>query len=357
MKVKLSKEEKKLRRQKKIQAIKQRLSNLKTKDKKEKAEKAYRPPGYIARKAGAGVFWIIFIGMFLFLFVLVTVNTSSKARQGQDIVEQTENPSVKPEAIQFAENFTKQYFTWEKGDQASKDREERLQSYLVKGIDKQAGLDLDSTEYGSQFNKAEVYKVQDVGDNKAYITFKVDATFIKTWQEEVEKKKKDGKKEKKVKEKVNKSEEKPFSKYFVVPVMYDNQRYAVFELPQFTQIENNGQLEVEKTEKLQSVSDSKLEKNIQEFLGTFFSSYASDPKDKLFYILEDKSVSNGLNGALNYVEVESADVYKGADKGQYRAFANVVFEDPDTKTKFTSEYDLLIEQRGNRFVVTKLNKQ
>ncbi|MCY8021504.1 hypothetical protein [Bacillus licheniformis] len=106
MKVQLSKEEKKLRRQKKIQAIKQRLSNLKTKDKKEKAEKAYRPPGYIARKAGAGVFWIIFIGMFLFLFVLVTVNTSSKARQGQDVVEQTENPSVKPEALQFAENFT-----------------------------------------------------------------------------------------------------------------------------------------------------------------------------------------------------------------------------------------------------------
>ncbi|MCY7576696.1 MULTISPECIES: conjugal transfer protein [Bacillus] len=354
MKPKLSKDERKEQRKKKLAALKHWFNSfLRSPDKKVKGERAYRPKGLLARQLGAIAFWFLFIGMIAMFMMFLAVNGSSKKGSASQI-EAVENPATKPEAVQFAENFARQYFTWSKEDEDAGKRAERLKPFLVKGLDQQAGLDLDSASYSARFNSAEVYRVEEVSKDKAAITLKVNSTVTKKWEEEVTKTVKDGKKKKKVKEKQTKTDEKGLSKYFVVPVYYKNHQYAVYELPRYEQIDQTGQIQDTNKEKLQSIGDSKTQKEINEFLSTFFSSYATDPMNKLSYVLEDKDVKNGLNGSMNFVKVASADVFSNKGKG-FRVKTKVIFEEPETKTQFTNDYDLLLEKRGSRYVVTKIN--
>ncbi|KML06678.1 hypothetical protein VL05_00150 [Bacillus stratosphericus] len=353
MKPKISKEERKEQRKKKIAALKHWLNSLRSSDGKVKAEKAHRPPGILARKFGVIAFWFVFVSMIVMFMMILTVNGSSK-KSSASIAAVEQNQATKPEAVQFAENFARQYFTWSKEGEDAGKRAERLKPFLVKGLDQQAGLDLDSASYSSRFNSAEVYRVEEVSKDKATITLKVNSTVTKKWEEEVTKTVKDGKKKKKVKEKQTKTDEKGLSKYFVVPVYYKNHQYAVYELPRYEQIDQAGQIQDTNKEKLQSVGDSKTQKEINEFLSTFFSSYATDPMNKLSYVLEDKDVKNGLNGSMNFVKVASADVFSNKGNG-FRVKAKAIFEEPATKTQFTNDYDLVLEKRGSRYVVTKIN--
>lgn len=353
MKVKLTKEEKKELRNQKRAAFKHRISNLRAKDTKEKSQKAYRPPGYTARRAGAVVFWILFV----FMLVVVGVNMaqpSSTASQTTTQKEKLENVSTKPEALQFAENFTEEYFAWGIGNEADKERQGRLKGYLAEGLDEQAGLNTDSLQYSSKLIESEVRKVEEVGENKAYITFLVKQELSKTVEKEIEvpNKKDPKKKEKKIEKD---TETKNAQKFFVVPVGFEGS-YGVYELPKFTYLKDGTQLKKEETTKQKPVGDNEIEQNIKGFLNTFFGSYAADPIDKLSYVLEDKSVSNGLNKSLEFVEVKKSAVYLGEKEGQYQVYADVIFKDPESQTKFTTEYTLLVEQREGRFVVMKFNE-
>ncbi|MBD7939645.1 conjugal transfer protein [Cytobacillus sp. Sa5YUA1] len=353
MKVKLSKEEKKALRNQKMAAFKHRISNLRAKDTKEKTKKAYRPPGYTARKAGAVVFWILF-GLMLFVVGVNMVQPSSSTSQAAMPTEKEENDSVKPEALQFAENFVKEYFTWGIGDDANNGRQERLSAYLAKGIDEQAGLDVDSLEYSSKLLDSEVRKVEELGENKAYITFLVKQELSKTVEKEVEVPDPKDKK-KKIKKKEKETETKQSQKYFVVPVGFEG-NYGIYELPKFTFLNEGTQLEVKSETDLKPVSDNGVEQSVKDFLNTFFGSYAVDPIEKLSYVLEDPSVNSGLNGSLEFVEVKDSKVYLGKKDGQYQVNANVIFKDPESQSQFTTEYTLLVEQQGSRFTVMKLNE-
>lgn len=354
MKPKISKEERKEQRKKKILALKHWFNSLRSSEGKTKAEKAYRPPGLFARKVGVIFFWCLFVGMLCMFILVLAVNSSAKKSNANQLEAIEQNPTTKPEAVQFAENFSKQYFTWSKEGEDAGKRAERLKPFLVKGLDQQAGLDLDTAVYSSRFNNAEVYRVEEISQNKAAITLKVNTIVTKKWEEEVIKTVKDGKKKKKVKEKQAKTDEKGLSKYFVVPVYYKNHQYAVYELPRYEQIDQSNQIQDTNKEKLESVGDSKTGKEINEFLSTFFSSYATDPMNKLSYVLEDKDVKNGLNGTMNFVKVASADIFSNKGEG-FRVKTKVIFEEPETKTQFTNDYDLIVEKRGSRFVVTKIN--
>ncbi|WP_188433511.1 conjugal transfer protein [Kroppenstedtia guangzhouensis] len=276
------------------------------------------------------------------MFLVVVVTITSPSTQGnesrKEVVQQQVNPATKPEAVHFAQNFVAQYLTWKRGDK--EEREKRLQWYLAEGLDSHGGLNMENLTYDSRYLGSTVKKVEEKGRDKAYITLHV------SYELSGEVDKKEGKK-------TNKTEQS--SQYVVVPVAY-NGTYGVYELPKFTFIDEKTTVKAKELKKDLRQANSEEADNIRNFLDTFFSSYAEDPKDRLGYILEDPDHLNGLNHAMRFVEVRHSEVYEGEEEGQYVVVCGVVFEDPTSTAQFTTSYELVVEQKGKHFVVKSMNE-
>lgn len=333
----LTKEQKKERRQKKREQRKMIFRKWLQPNQPHR-KKPPRPRGYIARRTGVVIFWVAFGFMFLVVVVTITAPSTQGNEPEKEVVQEQENPATKPEAVHFAQNFVAQYLTWERG--AKEDREKRLQWYLAEGLDSHGGLNMENLTYDSRYLGSTVKKVEEKGRDKAYITLHV------SYELSGEVDKKEGKK-------TNKTEQS--SQYVVVPVAY-NGTYGVYELPKFTFIDEKTTVKAKELKKDLRQAKSKEGENIRNFLDTFFSSFADDPKDKLGYILEDPDHLNGLNHAMRFVEVRHSDVYEGEAMDQYVVVCEVVFEDPSSAAQFTTSYELVVEQKEKHFVVKSINK-
>lgn len=314
--------------------------------------KAYRPRGYRARKFGTFVFWLMFSFVFL-VFLLNVSNPSKQSDVNAQAVEQapTLNPATTTTAVQYAENFAREYFTWKPGSEALSKRQERLAPYLAKGLDPHAGLQPTSLKTTSVLLKTEIANIEEKGDNQAYVTLKVYQKIgvpkeVVTTDETTKKK-----------TTTTKYELKEVSKFFVVPVAYA-QNYGIYDLPKYTYI--NPQTTVvasDQTTGLQDVAESEVKQNIRNFLDTFFGSYAQDPGDKLAYLLEDKDHPSGLNKRMNFVNVKNSQIYQGEAPETYVVLATVVLEDPVSADRFVTNYRLDITQKDGRYVVSKIDQQ
>ncbi|HEO2443905.1 TPA: conjugal transfer protein [Streptococcus agalactiae] len=334
-----------------IQAIKALWHREGEKAKAKKKEKVHRPKGIVARKFGVAVFWALFVFMLLVVFTTVFSGNGAADAESSKHVEK-ENKATSQEAVQYAKNFTATYFTWKQGDEGLSKRREVLSNYLAKGLDEDGGLSTADLNYGSEFNNAEVVDVKSDGDNRAYITLKVDAAFSRTWQEEETKKVKKGKKEKEEKVKVDKSEDKPFSKYFVVPVAYQNNTFGVYDLPKYTNIKTKTAVKVSEPENLKEYTGQS--EKVKEFVNTFFKSFTEDSADKLDYMLAEGTDIQGLEGAMIFEDVSETQI-KSDNSGDIIVFAKVNLRDKDTNVKFATTYQLTIERSNGRFFVKSLN--
>jgi len=292
-----------------------------------KREKPPRPRGYIARRIGVVIFWV----SYGFMFLVVTVTVTTPPAEGIDrpqVVQQEVNPATKPEAIDFARSFAAQYFTWER--EKKEEREKRLKWYLAEGLDPYGGLEMENLASDSRYLGSSVKRVEEKGKNRAYITLSVIYEI-----------------------KGGVSGEGTGKQYVTIPVEYNGTSYGVYELPKFTFIDEQTTVKSEETKKNLKQAESGTARNIRLFLDTFFSSYAEDPRDKLAYILEDKKHLNGLNQSMWFVEVRRADVYEEA-KNQYVVVCEVVFQDPTSGARFATNYDLVVEQKDQRYVVRSM---
>lgn len=342
MKKKLTKEEKQTLKKKNKEHRSMMFKKLRNKEPKDPTYK--KPKSFIARKLGVGVIWFT-IG-FMLLFMVVNLNNKPEAEAIKpQVVKQEVNSSAKPEAIQFGQDFTRQYFSWKLGEEGKKQREDALAKFLGKGLDPFAGLDMNSLKSEAAFQGANLKRVEETGKNQTKMTFLV-------WYKVKATEQPDSKDEKDKKE--EKPTEKDVFKYFVVPVAYNGTSYGVYEIPTFTSLDEKTTLQVNQKNELEKSHNPEREKEIQNFLNTFFSSYATDGKDKLSYILEDKKHANGLQNSLKFVSVEQSDVYQGKKDNEYIVDAKVRFEEPDSKSQLLSNYRLTVEKKQKQFVVTQI---
>lgn len=361
-----------------------RLFNLLAKPKEEE-RKAYRPRGYRTRKFGTVVFWI----MFGFIFLVFGFSALGAAQRGSNaeaapVVEAKLNMATTPTAVQYAENFAREYFSWQPGTEAFANREKRLAPYLAKGLDKHAGLQSTTVTSTSILLNTEVVNIEEKGEDKAYITLRVDqklglpketgekkpaaaqkpaaqqnaAAQQKTGDAKAAESKKGADAAPKAEEKKEiVYEPKTSSKFFVVPVAYST-NYGVYDLPKFTYISPQTTVEVpDKDQGLPEVESAETKQNVRNFLDTFFDSYAQDPADKLAYLLEDPEHPNGLNKRMSFVNVKSSQIYQGDTPTSYIVFTDVLFEDPVSKDRFVTNYRLDVTQKDTRYVVSKIDQQ
>lgn len=328
-------DEKKTKVNSRLSMIKKALSAPQQKKQKRKPQ---RPRGYVARKTGAAAFWVLFG----FMFLTVTVTLFSKSDESKTpeatAMEEVENPSIQPEAIQFAQSFTAHYFNWGSGEEKKKAREEKLKSFLAEGLDPQAGLNKDKVTWNSAHKGSILKKVEDLGNNKSLVTFYVAAELSR----EV-----DGEEE---------LETKSISKYFVVPVAYDGTSFGVYELPKFTHIDEQTTVKADEQTSLKKAASSPETSKVRIFLDTFFTSYTEDSTDKLAYILEDGSRIAGLNKSMTFIKVAAADIYEGRNTGEYIVQSEVIMQDPESDMQFHTDYELAVKKDGERFIVSSINE-
>lgn len=367
------------------------LTKLKAWAQKEKPEKrrAYRPRGYAVRKIGVGMFWLAFAFMFLVVFFSAIQPSDPTSAESQ--LQMKLNPATTTTAVQYAENFAREFFTWGPDDKAKQERQARLKPFLAKGLDEQAGLHMMSLKTTSTFLKSEIKHIEEMGSNRAYVTLKVfhevgvpkevekNATVAETSVEGETPSKSPA-------TKTVEYEKQEASKFFVVPVGYDAD-YGIYDLPKFTYLENQTTMVAQNSARgLRTIDGAEEKRNIRNFLDTFFSSYATDPRDKLGYLLTDPDHQSGLNGSLHFVSVTNAEVYEGegwqtaADLEaateqdatneaaqeeeasaapvvkDYIVLAAVVMEDPVSLERFTSNYRLSVVEKEGRYVVSQIDE-
>lgn len=291
-----------------------------------------KPQGYMARKAGSMSFWAMFGFMFLVTMVTVFSNNSSRADINyEQIFDEMNNPSASAEAIQFAENFARHYYTWEISDEGRYDREIHLSRFLVDGIDSHAGVDVSKSEWNSTAKKAELREIDDRGNHIAHITVYV--------EQELSEASGDGR--------------KTVDRYLIVPVAYDGHSYGVYELPKFTFINEETTVKRVINNRMRQV-ESNIRNDVREFLHTFYSSFSQDPQEKLNYLLLTEDVTSGLQQSFIFDDIKQTEVFEGDNELEYIVFSEVDFTDPTTSIPFTTQYELRLVKREGRFMVADM---
>ncbi|MBA2176889.1 conjugal transfer protein [Halobacillus locisalis] len=336
----MSNKEKKQSQFKKILVGIKRMSDQSKEEKdRKKKEKLVsgKPKGYAARKIGVLSFWTLFAFMFLVVFATMFSNSSKGSVDIEKLIEDQESIVTSQEAVSFGKSFSRDYFTWTADREGIVDRRERLKPYLAGHIVADAGLSTGSLEQDSIVRDISLRKIDEVNDDIAMITYLVK---YELQQKELS--------EKKV------LESKQAEHFFVVPVAFDGQTFGVYELPKFTYVEEEttvGDVSLAGLDRVENAVASRVD----DFLYTFFPSFASDPQENLNYLLKSDDVTNGLKGDLAFVDVKSSDVRQKGENGDLFVFAEVAFEDEETGLSYTTDYELSIAENDGRFVVSGID--
>ncbi|MGG0476074.1 conjugal transfer protein [Priestia aryabhattai] len=310
-----------------------------------------KPPGYRSRATGRIVFWVAF--GFMFVVVITNVFAAEPTENNRTQLEKKENEAASQEGVEYAKTFANQYFTWSKSEDENNDwveeRQNRLKPFLAKGLPEDGGLETSGMQWSSSPKKITLAKVEEKGDNKAFITLYVEADFTKKTKIE-ETIKKDDKEEKKEVEKV---ESKPFTQYFVVPIAYQSNTFGVYQLPKYTNLNQETSVQLEQKQGLREYTGNVGK--MEDFLNTFFTTYAEDNTSKLSFMLEDKTNIQALDGKMKFLSLESTDI-KTDKEGNIQTFSTIQLQDQQTGTIFASDYSLVISNKQGRFLVKEINQ-
>lgn len=289
------------------------------------------------RKGGKILFWTLLTYVAVGQTVgFVTPKENVVAKQSISKVEERENPATSEGAKVFSKGFAQQYYSWNKSSGGVQDRQNRLAPYLQKGVDEQAGLNINSTDVESKVSGDEVVEVTPTSDNTANITVKVQVKTIKN--EEGKPPAEDNK-----------------TQFLVVPVISNGKGYKVTDIPYQT-IYNNKFTKEKATSPLpgKEVDDPRIQEDVTTFLATFFQVYLSDNPTQLAYYTTDKDLQV-LDKVLAFKEIDNLKLYQS--KGSYTVVAQVKFQDTHTKATVTYPYTLQIEKQQDKWLVKKLQNQ
>lgn len=336
-----------------LTVVKKANEQEKFKSQARKAEKKNKPRGYQAKRFGVFSFWFIFILMFV-VFLVNTVSSNGKSDVKPVSIEV--NQATSAEAIEFSKEFLSKYFTWVNvgnfNSDAKEKRKELMSRYLAKEFVDDA-VKTTSQVWNSELKIENILlkNIEDLKDNQAILTFKINPIFVKTDAAiEVEKKEANGKE---IVKQVKKT------KFIKVKVFFDKQsdKYLVSELPSFTYVDEqpNETIVVPETDELKK--DDSENKEIEAFLETFFDSYANDPKEKLSYLFEDPENVSGLNQTMQFVKFEKMVAYKGKTDEEKVVTVDVIFKEPDTNIEFISPYTLIIKHTEQGYLVKYIDNK
>lgn len=256
-------------------------------------------------------------------------------------VQVKQNEATRPEAVEFTKQFVKEYFTWKRGETERANREGRLKSYLLEGMDPQAGLDMHSLQWDASYVQGSIIRVKETGKQSADMILKVEYKLNRQKEE------KEGEEIKKV------DEGKNVVQTIAVPIQTDGKGFIVTGNPQVVKVDNKAKIKVDKDEKQLEEAEHKVREEIRDFLPTFFKSYTTATQKELEYVLHNKDIK-GLEGALQFKQIKEAKVYVAAKKDTYEVHTNVAMKDTASESEMTMKYVLTVKKEAKQYIVTEM---
>ncbi|TCP67329.1 conjugal transfer protein [Baia soyae] len=252
------------------------------------------------------------------------LKNSTAAARG---IEQ-EAPVMSQTARSFVEDFVSTYFSLHQGFEDV--RADSLKPFLMKGLDKQAGLE--SIEANLSTGKVRVWEIEKKSPNKAIMTVQAEV-YIRDKSDKVL------------------SMDKRF---LAVPIeSIGNGQFVVSDIPYYVSQPSTPDV-TKKEESLSNKADSSTKQELETYLKTFFQDYVSGNPDKLSsYTKSNSKRIQGMTGVLEFVKIKELEVYK---EKQMVVKAKVQFKEKDkgtikTNGVYTYPYTIQLEKDGERWMI------
>lgn len=369
------------------QEQKSKLGRLPFKKKKEeedfyKKEKK-RKPKTSNRKVVKTAFWGGFVALLGFgAFGVFGMNdTNAELKHAKKSIVSLEVQAKNNEGIpyknmdagkQFAREFFANYYTWSLEDNGVENHSKRLSEYLNKNLDKNGGMIFDNEAMDSKALNVDIAEVKVKRENVMDVTARIEvqpysSTASKKESEEaqvknaLEEKESDTKTNEKEQEKVNSNKKEDlgstesFFVYMKVEVRSFNDGFEITSLPTIQSApkksnENKSSF-IKQTNYGESVNDEKITKQMNEFLETFFKTYASGTESELQYYVQMKNFEP-LKSNYDFSSVTEMAIFK--KEQQFIVPVTIEFKDKVTKSKLQTKYVLTIVEKENQLFITNI---
>lgn len=264
----------------------------------------------------------------------------------QEVKKEAANFAAGPAAENFTEKFLRHYFTWSGKD--IQEREERLEPYLLEGIDKQAGLRFGPETPAANVYTTELWDIEETGKNTSNLTYKVQYK-TKHIEKEVKKEKK---KDKVIEKQVEKG---PFTKWVQVSIITDGQNFKVKSTPVFVAAPDAAIIPIEKEMETDPKSaDAKTEDAIHAFLQTFFKQYTNGTREELQFLTTDTTLKP-IGENLSFEKIEELNVREKSKNGTYEVKATPIFKDSNTNAQMAQDFMLTVFEKDGKWQVKTIN--
>jgi len=261
------------------------------------------------------------------LYTAGKLNVSS----AQSIIEQKEeSPSVGLSAQAFAKEFAHEYFKWNVG--LEEQRAKRLEAYLAKGLDPQAGINFQTIQRHARAEHIEVFDIKEHNKNKSTIYISAIVNYFNP-----------------------KDQNDYFSKrqILAVPItVQSHNRFAVADLPYLIPVPSKANT-VWKNEPLsgQAVIN---EQEVQNALESFFKVYTSGKDSEIQYLTKSDQPIHGFKGAMEFLAIEDLEVSQQGN--QFNARALVRMKEVDSEVEMSVPYTIELLKENDRYFVTNLKQ-
>lgn len=221
----------------------------------------------------------------------------------------------------FVKNFAKEYCSWENNKESIERRTSKINEYLTKELQE---LNRDTVRNdiptSSSVKNVQIWSVNQIKENEFEVKYSVEQTI------------KEGEETKYI-----------ISSYEVVVKIDNTGNMIIIKNPTLSKMPEKLNYE-SKNEETDSTIDSKIIKEITEFLNTFFKLYPTASKNELEYYVKGDALKP-INGDYIFSELVNP-IFKKEGKN-IKISTGVKYIDQQTKMIQVSQYNLTLEKDGN----------
>lgn len=277
-----------------------------------------------------GLVFLSFLGVMLSLYTQSAMNDWNEQFEANASENEAEEINVVL-ADRYLRDFVREYINVENDPESLKQRKAALQDYMVirTGGNEQEFFGETGDMQGSrEINNQQLFHVE---ERENEVIFQYEVTYSSV---------------------ANNNNERQ-TLLLSIPVVTENDRFAVAREPYFTQVDHlQGTIEVEEeAESLNAYTGAKQEE-IQAFLDDFFTEYASGNTDDLAYMMEEPET---LEGAFTFEEI--IDMQMEQREGGFLVHAQIRMLDEVTQLPYEIDVEMLITDQQNHYYVEQLDYQ
>ncbi|WYP27169.1 conjugal transfer protein [Alkalihalobacillus sp. FSL W8-0930] len=296
------------------------------------------------------------------LTILLSVNTRSglnitNAMLNEKETEVKETMS-QPLAEQFLSGFIPTYINVTNKNEAIEIRKQNLREYMIHSEtflnERNEFYQLSGIQGDRVLKSYSLFDVQDEQENETLFQYKVTFTnrIHHEKEVEVEQEENDDEDREPETEIVTETEETDQTLLLSIPVQSQENQFAVSGVPYFSEVPTvKGVIDQEEEERAEAYTGEDTEP-IHTFLNTFFTRYASEPKEELAYMMKEPT---SLNGAFELDELTSTHIVE-KEEG-YQVFVTVLFRGVETNIPHVVNMELDLQRHEGNFFIETLEYQ